>query len=202
MEITDMILVTENWEGKEINSLMTFRDYLDFIDAEDFDDMKKLADTAVKLGRTLGEPERWQEIYLEPNHSISARYCVDQSQLAQFLRGSFNSIRREWSFDLAACSTECVEKLRTLSMDTSKRSYRRKPYGEGREKRMEKQFDVEIREILSRVESVGAETVGEAVDKAMELYYSEKIVLDAEDMKGVDFIPCEKDLSEQKEKTR
>lgn len=27
----------------------------------------------------------------------------------------------------------------------------------------------------------------------MELYYAEKIVLDAEDMKGVDFVPMEKE---------
>jgi hypothetical protein len=67
---------------------------------------------------------------------------------------------------------------------------------------MTKQFEVEIKEILSRVEVIEAETVGEAVDKAMELYYKEQIVLDAEDMKGVDFVPYEKDLSAQHEKMR
>jgi hypothetical protein len=36
---------------------------------------------------------------------------------------------------------------------------------------------------------VEAETVGEAIDKAMKLYYGQEIILDAEDMKGVDFAP-------------
>lgn len=50
-----------------------------------------------------------------------------------------------------------------------------------------KEFQIEIREELSRVETIQAETLGEAIDKAMELYYGQKIILDAEDMKGVDF---------------
>ena len=31
--------------------------------------------------------------------------------------------------------------------------------------------------------------MGEAIDKAMALYYEQEIILDAEDMKGVDFTP-------------
>lgn len=57
-------------------------------------------------------------------------------------------------------------------------------------------FEIEIKEELSRVETIEAETLGEAIDKAMELYYGQKIILNAEDMKGVDFQPM------QKEKTR
>ncbi len=49
------------------------------------------------------------------------------------------------------------------------------------------EFQIEIKEELSRVETIQAETLGEAIDKAMELYYGQKIILDAEDMKGVDF---------------
>lgn len=56
-----------------------------------------------------------------------------------------------------------------------------------------KQFQIEIKEELSRVESIEAETLGEAIDKAMDLYYGEKIVLDAEDMKGVDFQPMQEE---------
>ena len=51
------------------------------------------------------------------------------------------------------------------------------------------EYEIEIQEILSRVQKVEAESVGEAIDKAMELYYGQKIILDAEDMKGVDFTP-------------
>ena len=54
---------------------------------------------------------------------------------------------------------------------------------------MDKEFDIEIKEVLSRVETVRAESLDEAINKAMDMYYSEKIVLDSEDMKGVDFSP-------------
>ena len=61
-----------------------------------------------------------------------------------------------------------------------------------------KVFEIEISEQLSRVEKIEAETLGDAIDKAMKLYYGQKVILDAEDMKGVDFQPIE----QQKEKTR
>ena len=51
---------------------------------------------------------------------------------------------------------------------------------------MEKEFDVEIKEVLSRVQRVKAESLDDAINKAMDMYYSEKIVLGSEDMKGVD----------------
>jgi hypothetical protein len=54
---------------------------------------------------------------------------------------------------------------------------------------MEQEFDVEIKEVLSRVERVKAESLDDAINKAMDMYYSEQIVLNSEDMKGVDFSP-------------
>lgn len=54
-------------------------------------------------------------------------------------------------------------------------------------------FDIEIKEELSRVEHIEADTLDEAIDKAMELYEKQQIILDAEDMKGVDFYPMEKE---------
>lgn len=57
----------------------------------------------------------------------------------------------------------------------------------------EKEFEVEIREILVRVQKVKANSLGEAIDKAMEMYYAEEIVLDAEDFKDVDFNPSEEE---------
>lgn len=55
------------------------------------------------------------------------------------------------------------------------------------------EFQIEIKEELARVETIQAETLGEAIDKAMELYYDQKIILDAEDMKGVDFQPMQQE---------
>ena len=54
---------------------------------------------------------------------------------------------------------------------------------------MEKEFDVEIKEVLSRVERVKVESLDDAINKAIDMHYSEQIVLNAEDMKGVDFSP-------------
>lgn len=54
---------------------------------------------------------------------------------------------------------------------------------------MLKEYEIEIQEVLSRVQKVEAESVGEAIYKAMALYYGQEIILDAEDMKGVDFTP-------------
>lgn len=52
-----------------------------------------------------------------------------------------------------------------------------------------KEYEIEIKEELSRVEKIEAETLSEAIDIVMEKYYKSDIVLDAEDYKGVDFIP-------------
>lgn len=51
-------------------------------------------------------------------------------------------------------------------------------------------FPIEIREVLSRVENIEAETLGDAIDKAMELYKKSEVVLDAEDFKDVSYLPA------------
>ena len=47
-----------------------------------------------------------------------------------------------------------------------------------------KEFEIEIKEELSRVEKIEAETLSEAIDIVMEKYYKSDIVLDSEDYKG------------------
>lgn len=41
------------------------------------------------------------------------------------------------------------------------------------------------------LKKIEAASLGEAIDKAMEKYYAQEIILDAEDMKDVDFRPYE-----------
>ena len=53
------------------------------------------------------------------------------------------------------------------------------------------EFDIEVKEELAKVVTVKAETLGEAIDKVMEQYYGEKIVLSEPDMKSVEFLPYE-----------
>ena len=45
---------------------------------------------------------------------------------------------------------------------------------------MEQEFDVEIKEVLSRVQKVKAESLDDAINKAMDMYYAEQIVLGGE----------------------
>lgn len=47
-----------------------------------------------------------------------------------------------------------------------------------------KDFDIEIREELSRTVTVKAETLGDAIDQVMDQYKRGEIVLDAEDFVG------------------
>lgn len=47
-----------------------------------------------------------------------------------------------------------------------------------------KEFDIEVSELLSRTVKVEAETLGDAIEKVMELYKKGEIVLDAEDFVG------------------
>ena len=64
---------------------------------------------------------------------------------------------------------------------------------------MAQEFEVEIQEVLSRVEKIEAESLGEAIDKAMELYYGQQLILYAEDIKGVEFLPYgEKETQNEK----
>lgn len=59
-------------------------------------------------------------------------------------------------------------------------------------------YEIEIKEELSRVEKIEADSLDEAITKAMDLYYEQKVILDAEDMKGVDF----RSYAKEHEKTR
>lgn len=68
----------------------------------------------------------------------------------------------------------------------------KREYGREPEPNVKGEFDIEIREVLSRTESVKAGFLGEAIDELMDKYKRGEIVLDAEDFKGVDYIPVQK----------
>lgn len=57
---------------------------------------------------------------------------------------------------------------------------------------MQREYDIEVKEQLSRIQHIKAESIEEAVDIVKKMYYSEQIVLDSEDMKEVTIIPYEK----------
>ena len=57
---------------------------------------------------------------------------------------------------------------------------------------MQREYNIEVKEQLSRIEHIKAESIDEAVDIVKKMYYSEQIVLDSNDMKEVTIIPYEK----------
>ncbi len=59
-------------------------------------------------------------------------------------------------------------------------------------------FDIEVKEELSRVEHIEADTLDEAISEVMDRYHNEDIVLDAEDFKEVTF----NQMPQEKEKMR
>ena len=54
-----------------------------------------------------------------------------------------------------------------------------------------REYEIEIKEELSKVVKINAESLLEAIDMVIDKYYKSDIILDADDYKGVDFIPYE-----------
>lgn len=121
MNITDMILVTENHKGNETNSLMDLLDFIDFAVKESWLSLKELAEDMATLGMTCGEKEKWMESCFAENTTLSARYCADEKQLEAFLQGGYNT-DKEWKLDEQRCSENCLDCLKALGISTDKRS--------------------------------------------------------------------------------
>jgi len=284
MEVTDIVLVIDNWKGTEINYVMTLEDYMAHLDMHELLSEPDFLKDMIKLGKTVAEENAWVENYVSANKTITAKFCKDRNQLTGFMEGYYNDNNNEWRFDKNDSSKECEGILNSicLNMDGSTNklqmhyknmkeinfpgeivhnfnghsymileeiadknfilldlnsgcfavaiglnTYMRYPSGEvptsensvvgvswdhgiylpsvpstidfrllkehyGEQKKEEKikemqEFDIEIKEILSRVETVEADCLGDAIDKAMEMYYAEEIVLNADDFKSVGF---------------
>lgn len=54
------------------------------------------------------------------------------------------------------------------------------------------EFSIEVREVLSRVEKIPADTLGDAIDDVMDMYKRGEIVLNADDFKDVSYVPVNK----------
>ncbi len=121
MNVTDMILVTENRKGSETNSLMDLLDFIDFAVKESWLSLKELAEDMATLGITCGGKEKWMESCFAENTTLFARYCADEKQLEAFLRGSYNT-DKEWKFDEQRCSENCLDCLKGLGISTDNRS--------------------------------------------------------------------------------
>lgn len=188
----DMIMVTENWKGTETNMLLNFTDYMRDIVFHTNKEKMEIALEVLELEHTRDLREEWVETYLAANKSYSARYCADYNQLLQFLKGKLNDDIEEVRFDCERCSKDCLEKLQELGI-----SIYGKVVQETEITKEVRDYEVEVKEVLSRIETVHADSLEDAIDKVMDKYHAQEIVLDAEDFVGVDFLPSE----EEKNKT-
>ena len=188
----DMIMVTENWKGTETNMLLNFMDYMKDIVFHTNKEKMEIALEVLELERTRDLREEWVETYLAANKSYSARYCADYNQLLQFLKGKLNDDIEEVRFYCEKCSKDSLEKLQELGI-----SIYGKVVQEAEITKEVRDYEVEVKEVLSRIETVHADSLEDAIDKVMDKYHAQEIVLDAEDFVGVDFLPSE----EEKNKT-
>lgn len=121
MKLNEMILVTENWKGTEINALMTFEDYKKQILFTMSENMDELTQAVLDLCESWRDKDHWSEIFFASNKSVNARYCNGEEQLRGFLMGYFNSTDQECRFDEDKCSKECLEKLSVIGIKTNGR---------------------------------------------------------------------------------
>ena len=188
----DMIMVTENWKGTETNMLLNFTDYMKDIVFHTNKEKMEIALEVLELENTRNLKTDWVETYLAANKSYSARYCADYNQLISFLKGMLNDNYANTRFDCERCSKDCLEKLQELGISIYGRIVQ-----EAEIAKEVRDYEVEVKEVLSRIETVNAESLEEAIDKVMDKYHAQEIILDAEDFVGVDFLPSE----EEKNKT-
>ena len=189
----DMIMVTENWKGTETNMLLNFVDYMKDIVFHTNKEKMEIALEVLELEQTRDMKQNWVETYLAANKSYSARYCADYNQLLAFLKGNLNDNFANTRFDCERCSKDCLEKLQKLGISIYGRVVQ--VLEQAKEVR---DYEVEVKEVLSRIETIHAESIEDAIDKVMDKYHAQEIVLDAEDFVGVDFLPSE----EEQNKTR
>lgn len=177
----EIILVTENWKGEENNLLLTFEDYMGKILAATCESREELSLAVLELENTRKEKSGWAETYCWANKTYGARYCADDTQLLAFLNGTFNNDLGRTRFDTERCSKECLDFIESMGLHALGQKV----------SEQEQAYDIEIKEVLSRIESVRAESLEEALKIVMERYQTQEIVLGADDFVDVEIQSCE-----------
>ena len=67
---------------------------------------------------------------------------------------------------------------------------------------MQKEYEIEIEEVLQKVVKVKANSIDEALDIAEEKYRNQEYVLDSEDFKGVEFSEYKDEIIKDKDYER
>ncbi len=124
MKLEDVIMVSENREGKEINFLLNLADYMQTALSLWGDHAEDMAGAIGTLYETKKGKTDWSDLYVAEDRSIRAAFCTGEAQLRGFLMGHFNE--GVWSFNEGRCSRDCFDVLRMYNMKTD--GYLRFPY--------------------------------------------------------------------------
>lgn len=121
MKISEIVLVTENIKGTEINYLLTYEDYKAVLLDSGKLDQTELMDVVMELAKSLVDYTFWNVVYWAPNKTMHARYCADMNQLRSFLYGYQNSPEQDWRFDEERSSKQCIKTLKAIGIHTNGR---------------------------------------------------------------------------------
>jgi hypothetical protein len=181
LQVTDLILVTKEYDRVQENHLLTLEGFLKELAETTQGDVKLQAELLERLFRTKKE----SSVVWKPENctlkSMGFSFCRSRQELKEFLLGLDNSPDKDIVFVTGLSSPECMTWLEENGLS---------PNGEDS---MEYAgiYPVEIRETLSRVENIPANSMEEARQIAEEMYREEKVVLDAEDYQKTEYFPAE-----------
>ena len=128
MEITDIILVTENYKGTEKNMLMNFTEYMIQFGMQTGKTPSEAAFHTLDLERSKNDRGMWTEVYFSANKNVNARYCIDMDQLCYFYQedtmikmqsiilmrnDARRSVSNYWT-NLVSIRMEVIEKVQNL----------------------------------------------------------------------------------------
>ena len=116
MNYTDIVMVIENFKGREYNSILSEHDALGRILNKKYHTDLELAEFFSDLGKTKVGPDEsgrdsWATMYETANHSYSMSFCHGREELIGFLQGNFNDMENAWSFEQGECSLKCIRFL-------------------------------------------------------------------------------------------
>ena len=187
MYVNEMIMVISNDKGIEKGALMIYPDYLQKVVFEHALDKEVIATMVEDIVTTRGNCTTWGEHYCASNKTTYAKYCKDQYELKCFLSGGYKE-HENFELDIDACSKECLELLDALNI-TLDGKQRGSMFHYEKGNRI---YEVEIRETLSSIQNIEAESMEDALYEAEQRYRNEAVVLDDSNHVETEYIPVGK----------
>lgn len=116
MKLEEMILVKEQVKNRTMNYLLSLDDFVKIHINRKTDSMEVGAQTVLELTKTLLEDTSWVEIVFSEHKRVEARFCVNETQLREFLSGGFDEVGVKTVLMEALCNRECLDKVISLGL--------------------------------------------------------------------------------------